>query len=440
MKKLFLMLFLVALASLAFAQADNQAPAWMTFTRTGPTTGLIQWSVEPSLNVDYYYFAVHPVSTEYYPPAYCDPNWNLPGGWAGSQLQDPVGTYNKVVTGLIAGTDYHAYIAAVNTNAGWSWTALSSWDSPPPPLPYDCPETIAVDLYPDVTLTMLVGNANYAAGQPPTPPFNPSFTTEHTKFFTLVGAGPWTMRFDTTLGWVWVVGYGVYAGPGVIDVLIPASKDMDIEVQFGNGGDPTLPVELSSYYATLTAGNTVSIQWVTQSETDLRGFRVYRNLSSNSESSQLITPAMIPATNTSNASSYAHEDREVEPGSTYYYWLESIENWGESSFYGPVSITVVEEVTSPELLISRLDAIYPNPFDQGHHINLNASVKNGENGTIRIYNLRGEIVKTYTLNSGIHALTWDGKDTNGLLCGSGVYFFRLSTPSISQVKKILMLK
>lgn len=440
MKKTLMILMLMSLVFMCLAQTPA-APAWVTFTRTGPTTGLIQWSVEPSENVGYYYFAVHPATTLYHPPSYCDPNWNVPGGSVGTILEDPVGTYNRQVTGLVEGTDYHAYVAAV-TLMDWSWSALSSWNSPPPPPPppaYDCPESIPIPLYPDVTITMLVGNANYAAGQPPTAPVNPGFTAEHIQFFTLVGAGPWTMQFETTLEWIWVVGYDVYAGPGFINIPIPASKDQDIEVQFGSGGNPTLPVELSSFTATVTAQNNVKINWVTQSETELLGYRVYRNEANDQSSSILITPSMISATNTSTTQSYSITDNEVAIGSTYWYWLESVE-YTSSDFHGPVSVNVEGNVPPVLPETTSLRNTYPNPFRMNDVANLEVDVKAGESGSITIYNILGQVVKTFNVSEGFNMIQWNGTDSMGRICGSGVYFARLSTPSMSQVKKLLMIK
>jgi len=434
------MLLALILTTLAFVCLATENPIhWVTFTRTGPNTGTIRWSVDLTGGVDYIYLATHPTTTPYGPPAYCDPNWNQPGGWAVSFDSDGPNIYKSDVAGLTNGIDYYAYIAAVTTSTGWNWIALSTWDSPPPPPVYDCPESVPTPLYPDVTITMLVGNANYAAGQPPTAPVNSSFSAEHIQFFTLVGAGPWTMQFETTLQWIWVVGYGVYAGPGFINIPIPATKDQNIEVQFGNGGDPTLPVELSSFTATLTAQNYVTLKWITQSETEMLGYRVYRGESDDQASSIMITPSMIGATNTSTTQSYSLTDNEVAIGGTYWYWLESVD-YASSDFHGPVSILVEGEVPPVLPETTTLGDNYPNPFRMSSVTSLEVSVKAGERGSITIYNVLGQTVKTFSVGEGLHTITWNGTDDQGRACGSGVYFARLSTPTTAQVKKLLMIK
>lgn len=437
MKRMLLTAMLMTIVFMCFAQTPAR-PNWVTFERTGATTGIIRWSSEPSVNVDYYYLGCHPTTTQYFAPAYCDPNWNVPGGPVGNMTLEAPGVFYRNVVGLDAAFDYHAYVAAV-TYSDWSWSALSSWDSPPPPAPYDCPESETVAIYPDVNLTMLLGNANYAAGQPPTPPINPSFNAAHIQFFTLVGAGPWTMQFETTLQWIWVVGYGIYEGP-MASIPIPASKDLDIEVQFGNGGNPTLPVALSSFTATITAETFVSLKWITQSESGLQGYRVFRGSTGSYNSSTMITPTLIPATNTSSMAAYSYDDHEVEPGNTYWYWLESVENNSQSNIHGPVMVTVTQEVPPAQVLQNSISDAWPNPFRKGSFASFEVSVKTDEAAVINIYNIRGAVVRKFSLPSGIHQIQWNGKDAHGRDCGSGIYFARLNTPSMSQTKKLLMVK
>jgi hypothetical protein len=323
-------LVLMSLAFMCLAQTPAH-PNWVTFERTGPTSGTIRWASEPSLNVNYYYLATHPTTTQYIAPAYCDPNWNQPGGWASSFDSDAPGSFKRDVTLTDAGADYYAYVAAVETG-GWSWSAYSSWE---PPI--------------------------------------------------------------------------------------------------------TLPVELSSFTATLTAQVYVKLNWVTQSETEMLGYRVYRGDNNNQASSILITPSLISATNTSTTQSYSVTDNEVSIGNTYWYWLESVD-LASSDFHGPVSIIVEGDVPPVLPETTSLRNTYPNPFRMNGVTNIEVAVKAGENGSVTIYNILGQAVKTFNVSQGFHTLCWDGKDAGGRNCGSGVYFARLLTPSMSNVKKLLIIK
>lgn len=203
--------------------------------------------------------------------------------------------------------------------------------------------------------------------------------------------------------------------------------------------EPNVPVTLSSFTVSLTAQNAVRIAWVSETETNLLGYRLYRNESAAAVNSQLITPELIPATNSSSQQSYAHTDSEVEPGHTYYYWLESVEAFS-SAFWGPASVLVEE--TAPPLLpeLSALHAAYPNPFRSADPARIKVELKAGETGTLCIYNLQGQRVHSYPVSQGWQTLAWDGRDSHGKPCASGVYLYRLSTPTLSQTRKLVLQK
>ncbi|MDD4310815.1 MAG: hypothetical protein PHO32_10570, partial [Candidatus Cloacimonetes bacterium] len=320
-------------------------PHWVTSTRTSPTTGTIRWSSEPSENVDYYYFGLHPTTTMFTAPAYCDPNWNYPGGGLAEQTLESPGVYEKDVGALDPTKDYYAYVAAVEL-IGWSWSAYSSWE--PPINNYDYPENVVTVINPDLSIEVLNGDANNVpvpVGIPGPYP-NPVAVPSYTATLEMIGAGPWTVNYYTTspIGiWYsyvtssWTIVHNV---AGQIVFNIPAGgKDLS-EVPIALG-DETLPVTLSSFTASLTASNFVSLAWTSESETNLLGYRVYRTDNQNFAQAIMITPTLIPATNTSNVSHYSHEDHEVVINNTYWYWLESVEPAAEE-MHGPISIYVAD--------------------------------------------------------------------------------------------------
>jgi flagellar hook assembly protein FlgD len=81
---------------------------------------------------------------------------------------------------------------------------------------------------------------------------------------------------------------------------------------------------------------------------------------------------------------------------------------------------------------SMLGSAYPNPFRTGIMANINVTIKAGETGTVTIYNLRGQTVKTFPLKAGEHTLSWDGKDSS-----SGIYFYKLITPTVQMTRKLV---
>jgi hypothetical protein len=212
----------------------------------------------------------------------------------------------------------------------------------------------------------------------------------------------------------------------------------DYEVDFLGENEPPTPVELSSFTATATVQNTVQINWVTQSEHQMNGFLVYRNSSSDQSNSVLISN-LIPATNTSTTQTYSITDSEVETNNTYYYWLEAVD-YSNSSFHGPVSVIVEGNVPPVLPETTTMRSAYPNPFKLGTSTNIEVQLKAGDTGSITIYNVLGQVVKTVSVSEGLHTITWNGKDSRGNDCGSGIYFYKLSTPSVNMTKKMVIVK
>lgn len=197
------------------------------------------------------------------------------------------------------------------------------------------------------------------------------------------------------------------------------------------------PVELSSFTAVLTAQNFVNLTWVSQTETAMLGYRVYRSETNTQADALMITESMVEATNTSTTQTYSVEDTEVEIGHTYYYWLESVD-MGSSQFHGPVSVLVEGEVPPVYPEITSMKSAYPNPFKA--NTNIEVSVKAGESGSVTIYNILGQAVRTFNVEPGTHNILWDGLNSKGEKCGSGIYFYKLSTPSVNQTKKMVIVK
>ncbi|MDD2507026.1 MAG: C25 family cysteine peptidase [Candidatus Cloacimonetes bacterium] len=84
---------------------------------------------------------------------------------------------------------------------------------------------------------------------------------------------------------------------------------------------------------------------------------------------------------------------------------------------------------------------YPNPFNP----NTNISFYTPKSAKVRlsIYNLKGQLV-TDLVNSevpaGENVFTWDGRDKNGHPVASGIYSYRLKCESITQTKKMILMK
>ncbi|MFC1897978.1 DUF2271 domain-containing protein [Candidatus Cloacimonadota bacterium] len=108
------------------------------------------------------------------------------------------------------------------------------------------------------------------------------------------------------------------------------------------------------------------------------------------------------------------------------------------------AITVIyEPIDAGDVLIetSRLLGNYPNPFNPSTTIFFDTS-NLPESAQIEIYNMKGQIVKTFdiTLSEVEGSVTWNGTDDNSKSVSSGVYYYVLKSGGIIDTKKMVLLK
>ena len=85
---------------------------------------------------------------------------------------------------------------------------------------------------------------------------------------------------------------------------------------------------------------------------------------------------------------------------------------------------------------------YPNPFNPETRISFEINNELNEQMQIEIYNIKGQIVKTYpiVLNGAEGSIVWNGKDEAENSVSSGLYFYKLNVGDRSVTKKMLLLK
>ncbi len=298
------------------------------------------------------------------------------------------------------------------------------------------------------TITLTGGNANYSSTAPGAIPNAANFTASFHKRITLLGAGPWTINVAGPVGdWAACKQGSTWQAyemtSGTASFTINAAKNADIELLMGNGNNPTLPVELSHFSATLTAQNYVQLAWVSQSETNVLGYYIYRNDKPELSSAAQICP-LIHGTNTSGAQNYSYLDTDLYEEGTYYYWLQNVDMDGSSNYHGYVSVIlrIEEEGGAPSMpTITMLEDAYPNPFNPSTMIPY--QIKEGGKVRIDIYNTRGQLVRSFEENhetAGRYQINWNGRDSSGKELSSGVYLYKMSAKDYNSTKKIVLTK
>ncbi|MEA2095553.1 MAG: LamG-like jellyroll fold domain-containing protein [Candidatus Cloacimonadota bacterium] len=194
--------------------------------------------------------------------------------------------------------------------------------------------------------------------------------------------------------------------------------------------DSPLPVTLTDFSTAVIMNEFVQISWTTQTEASINTWNLYRETENSTEYILIYSQA---GTNTTQPYTYIFEDHEVAENVVYYYYLESTEYDGTSNMWGPIS-AILEGSSIPEFPeTSILESNYPNPFNPSTTIK--CDIREGEEGILTIYNLRGHEIEKQILSAGEHILEWDGS-----VYGSGVYLYKLETNSYTQTKKMIMLK
>lgn len=111
----------------------------------------------------------------------------------------------------------------------------------------------------------------------------------------------------------------------------------------------------------------------------------------------------------------------------------TIEIWG--------GIQSNEETPQAQNRIAVLHHNYPNPFNPS--TTLSYTLKQGCDVTLNIYNIKGQIVRSYHQgfqNQGLHEIVWNGKDESQKEMSSGVYFYQLQASNSSESKKMILIK
>jgi hypothetical protein len=269
--------------------------------------------------------------------------------------------------------------------------------------------------------------------------FDLTFTATDVGTYYLMGF--WGGEWHQANIWPLIVQVGDIGETVLFDINFAAKGD--VYVVYTRGNDPTVPVELSQFAATITAENFVQITWTTQSESNISGYNIYRN-DSMDLSSAIKVSDLIEGTNASEAHTYTYLDKELDQSGTYYYWLQNVELDGYTSFYGPVSVSfkVDDEGGAPPVnFVTRLENAYPNPFNP--NTNIRYQLKDAGDVKIDIFNARGQLVRSFSRThdaAGYYQINWDGRDSSGKAVSSGVYQYKMTSGKYHSTKKMVLKK
>jgi hypothetical protein len=181
-----------------------------------------------------------------------------------------------------------------------------------------------------------------------------------------------------------------------------------------------------------------SFEWI--ASTDFSDYRV--QLSTSPDFSDTLHTMFIEGANSvyMDEVTFAQLDVSLDVNTTYYWRMQSILGVKESIWTKINSFTTTETATGNQEHEKKyffgLEQNYPNPFNPRTMINF--SLARDQHVSLEVFDINGRsIVKLIDkpMQAGEHAIGF-----HAALLSSGVYLYKLTTPSFTQTKKMLLVK
>ena len=191
----------------------------------------------------------------------------------------------------------------------------------------------------------------------------------------------------------------------------------------------------------------VKLNWSTASEINNVGFEIWRSDDTDTNNVMISdyrsNQNLIGAGNSNELRNYSYNDNNVRDNHTYWYRLVDVDVNNRKTVHGPLEVTFIRISIATSF---QLGQNYPNPFNGFTKIPIYLKSQNmagSATGSMQIFNLLGEQVKSYDLNllsSGKNEIQWDGKDKFGNVVASGQYIYRLNLNGENQSRKLILIR
>lgn len=196
-----------------------------------------------------------------------------------------------------------------------------------------------------------------------------------------------------------------------------------------------LPIQLSSFIASVATKGQAQLIWTTLSEINNYGFEVQK-APDRSAAFESISGSFTPGSGTTSVKhDYAYVDRSYATGNVYR--LKQIDLNGSAHFtdlVDPLGVTGVAGKPMPT--VYSLSQNYPNPFNPSTTIEF--ALPKDSRVTLDVYNIIGQKIMTLVDEvrpAGYHAVKLDGTNL-----ASGLYLYRLTAGQQTFIKKLLLMK
>lgn len=246
--------------------------------------------------------------------------------------------------------------------------------------------------------------------------YDSTSSTRLGDFRSFIGSGPYTFTPGGTID----VAFAIVAGTNLAD--LQASADA-AAFKYNNF---ILPVELSSFTASVNLNGDVELQWITETEINNHGFTVERK----TENSDFISIGFVKGNGTTTERKvYSYVDKNLEAGK-YIYRLKQIDYNGQFEYSKEVEVDVMP------IKEFALNQNYPNPFNPSTVISWQSPVDSWQ--TLKVYDLLGNEVATLFdgfRTAGKYSVRIDMSELS-----AGTYYYQLRVGEFIQTKKMTLLK
>ncbi len=185
---------------------------------------------------------------------------------------------------------------------------------------------------------------------------------------------------------------------------------------------------LQSYNAAVS-GSDITITWtVSEMSGDCR-FNILRTIPGTDIFEQLRDPRIED-----NGLSFEFRDESCEPGETYRYRVEVLEEGTRHVLFETEEVAL----PSPSLVLYQN---HPNPFRWS--TNIPFVLHERTEASLSVYDIKGRLVTVLfdnILGEGPKEIRWDGRDASGNPVASGIYLYRLEAGNRILTRKALLLR
>lgn len=244
------------------------------------------------------------------------------------------------------------------------------------------------------------------------------------------GSAPWVRMNGSTIGNPINATYDSLSPPTYYSGTMASHPGEEINLLLELAAMPALSPLVPTNLAAQISGQSIRLTWRNNPPSDsVMFYEVYRSSANQRDSLRLIRATTDSVAIDSTAAS----------GVTWYYGVKAVNRRGYRSDFSDLVSAIIAGIEREEELIPRqayLHQNYPNPFNPTTTIRF--SLPQHSHVTLKVFDVLGREVATLVngeLNPGEHSVVFEAKSLSG-----GVYFYRMTTPTFSQTKSMVVIK